>query len=44
MFIGSPLYEWLSHNLVAIALAVGAVGAIAYYLYHASTKKGRYRQ
>lgn len=44
MGVGSPLYEWVSHNLLVIALAVGSLGAIGYFLYQANRKKGRYRQ
>jgi len=44
MFVGTPLYEWASHNLLVLALVIGSLGAIGYFLYHTNTKKGRYRQ
>jgi Tfp pilus assembly protein PilO len=44
MIVGPSLYEWLSHNLFVLALAVGAVAAMGYYLYRMGKQKGRYRQ
>jgi hypothetical protein len=44
MIVGSPLYEWFSHNLFVLALAVGVVAAMGYYLYRIGKRKGRYRQ
>jgi O-antigen/teichoic acid export membrane protein len=45
MVVGTPLYEWLSHNLFVIAIIIGVVAVMGYYLYAINTKKkGRYRQ
>ncbi|WP_268898746.1 EYxxD motif small membrane protein [Brevibacillus migulae] len=44
MLVGTPLYEWASHNFFVLALAIGSLAAIGYFLYHANAKKGRYRQ
>lgn len=44
MVVGTPLYEWLSHNLFVIAIIIGVVAVMGYYLYAISKKRGRYRQ
>ncbi|MGZ0051944.1 EYxxD motif small membrane protein [Brevibacillus gelatini] len=44
MIVGTPLYEWLSHNLFVAAMIVGAIGVVGYYVFYASKRKGRYRQ
>jgi len=45
MVVGTEWYEWFSHNAFVLALAIGAVGAMAYYVYNrAGKKRGRYRQ
>lgn len=44
MLVGPPLYEWLSHNLFIIAVVIGVVAVMGYYLYQGRKKRGRYRQ
>ncbi|MDF2683220.1 MAG: hypothetical protein K0R47_4410 [Brevibacillus sp.] len=41
---GTPLYEWLSHNLFVIAAVIGVIAVMGYFAYNISRKKGRYRQ
>lgn len=41
--LGPPLYEWMSHNLFVIALAIGSVAAMVYFIINVGKKKGRYR-
>ncbi|MFY0544840.1 EYxxD motif small membrane protein [Brevibacillus sp. H7] len=44
MAYGTPWYEWFSHNAFVLLLAIGTVGAMAYFIYISGKKKGRYRQ
>jgi len=44
MVTGSPLYEWLSHNLFVIAAVIGVIAVMGYFAYNSSRKRGRYRQ
>jgi cbb3-type cytochrome oxidase subunit 1 len=45
MIVGTAWYEWFSHNAFVLALAIGVVGAMAYFIYNSlGKKKGRYRQ
>ncbi|MGN7471484.1 EYxxD motif small membrane protein [Brevibacillus sp. SAFN-007a] len=44
MMVGTPLYEWLSHNLFVMAMIVGVIAVAGYYAFYASKRKGRYRQ
>ncbi|WP_176560368.1 EYxxD motif small membrane protein [Brevibacillus dissolubilis] len=38
---GSSFYEWFSHNLFVLALVIGSVWAMVYFVIK-SRKKGRY--
>ncbi|MGC5326201.1 EYxxD motif small membrane protein [Brevibacillus sp. SYSU BS000544] len=41
--VGPSLYEWISHNLFVVALAVGALIVMALFIINVGRKKGRYR-
>ncbi len=41
--VGPPIYEWLSHNLFVVALAIASVAVMVYFIINVGRKKGRYR-
>lgn len=44
MIVGTPLYEWMSHNFFVMAMILGVIGVVGYYAFYSFRRKGRYRQ
>ncbi|USG66411.1 hypothetical protein NDK47_03645 [Brevibacillus ruminantium] len=42
--VGSPFYEWFTHNFFVIAIIIGCVAVMGYFFYDTRKNKGRYRQ
>lgn len=42
-WFGPPAYEWISHNLFVVAVTIGSLAVIGYYLYRAARDKERSR-
>lgn len=41
--VGTPAYEWFSHNLFVAVLVIGGLGVIGYFVYQSMKDRERSR-